>query len=149
MNRIKIGELSQLVPYMTEVKLSYDAVFFRGVYPDAVTGTAEPFFVGRELSKMSADEKATLFDLVLPNGEKFSDVLQKVRNYYGTADGFSKMPADARTIHLACHETHVKCKHYGGFCNYCFKHKQIIKDFVRCMYFEPKIKEKGEKKNVE
>lgn len=145
MKKIKIGDLQALTPHMTEVKLSYDAVFFRGVYPDAVTGTAEPFFIGREISKMSADERAKLFELVLPNGEVFGDVLQKVRNYYGTADGFGKMTADDKMSHLACHETHVKCKHYGGFCNYCFKLQRIIKTPVPCMYFESKTKIKGAK----
>ena len=144
MKKIKIGDLQQLMQYTHEVKLSYDAVTFRGEVPNPFTGTTEPFFIGREISKMPADDRATLFDLILPNGEKFSDVLQKVRNYYGCVDKYYKMSPDDRERHLACHETHVKCKHYGGFCNYCFKLQWIIANPKPCPYFEetPK-KQKG------
>ena len=72
MEKFKIGDLQNLMRYTHEVKLSYDAVTFRGDVPDPYTGTSEPFFIGREISKLSADERATLFDLILPNGEKFS-----------------------------------------------------------------------------
>lgn len=140
MKKIKIGDLQQLMQHTHEIKLSYDAVFFRGAVPDPFTGTTEPFFIGREISKMSADDRAILFDLILPNGEKFSDVIMKVRNYYSRADGFVSMNPEDKEKHLACHETHVKCKHYGGFCNYCFKLQRIIKNPVPCPFFEEKIK---------
>lgn len=144
MEKIKIGDLQRLMQHTHEVKLSYDAVTFRGAVPDSFIGTAEPFFIGREISKLSADERAVLLDLILPNGEKFSDVLQKVRNYYGSADGFVNMNPDDKLSHLACHETHVKCRHYGGFCDYCFKLQRIIKSPAVCPYFEAKPKkEKG------
>lgn len=148
MNRIKIGELSQLVPYMTEVKISYDAVFFRGVYPDAVTGTAEPFFIGRELSALSADERANLFELVLPNGEVFGDVYLKLKTYYKDNDNLLTFSPDERLRHMAINSTHANCKYYGGLCRYCFKNKQVITELVKCKYFEQKIKEKGGKEDV-
>lgn len=140
MEKFKIGDLQNLMQYTHEIKLSYDAVMFRGDVPDPYTGTSEPFFIGREISKLSADERATLFDLILPNGEKFSDVLHKVRSYYGCAHTVQKMSPEDRLFHLACHETHVKCRHYGGFCNYCFKLQRIIANPKPCPYFEEKIK---------
>ena len=149
MKKIKIGDLQQLMPHTHVVKLSYDAVYFRGVVPDPFTGTTEPFFIGREISRMPADERAILFDLILPNGEKFSDVLQKIRNYYGRADAYYEMPPEARERHLACHETHVKCKHYGGFCNYCFKLQRIIKNPVPCPYFEETLEKTRRDKNAQ
>ena len=139
MKKIEVSNLQKLMQYVHEVKLSYDVVTFRGAVPDPYTGTTEPFFIGRDWSKVTADERAVLLDLILPNGEKLSEVMNKIRGYYGHSHGFTDLNPDDKLLHLACHETHVKCRHYGGFCNYCFKLQQIIANPKPCPFFEEKI----------
>lgn len=138
MKTIKIGDLKDLMPYINEIKFSFDGVMFRGVYYNPALAENTPFCVRKTLSVLDPKEYEQLMDIELPNGHKVYEVFAKIREYTNGGTRVLNLPSEERMKWLNCHEVHFACKHYGGTCNYCHKRHEIIKNPCRCGFFEEK-----------
>ena len=138
MKVIKIGELKELMPYVTEIKFSNKAVMFRGVYFNEALAENTPFCLLRTLSELDPKEYTQLMNLTLPNGHQVSEVFAKIREHRKGDKMFWELSADEKLQHIAVNENHVKCRNYGGTSNYCHKLHEIIKTPCRCGFFDKK-----------
>lgn len=138
MKVVRIGELKELMPYVTEIKFSNKAVMFKGVFFNEALAENTPFCLLRTLSELNPKEYTQLMNLTLPNGHQVSEVFAKIREYMNGVKGFIDMPTEKKLQWMACHENHVKCRNYGGSSNYCHKLHEIIKTPCICGFFDKK-----------
>ena len=100
MKVIKIGDLKNLMPYVTEIKFSVGGVMFKGIYKNPALAEDTPFCVTKTLSVLDPKEYERLMDLKLPNGHIVTATISgKLRMNY-----IKILPGDKVTVEVSVYD---------------------------------------------